>query len=86
MTKYKTDVEIQMRTYFNQLGEKDRRHYASVEASKLGHGGRKYISDLLGLSESIIRKGIEELNDPTLLEQIPEGKNRRRGGGRKKKK
>lgn len=86
MTKYETDVEQQMKSYFSQLGEKDRRHYAAVEASKLSYGGRRYISDLLGLSESVIRKGIRELNDITLRDQIPEGKHRRSGGGRKKKK
>ena len=85
LIKYTPEVEQRMRLHYEQLGEKDRRHYASIEADKLGYGGRRYISQLLGLHQRSIRKGIEELKSPALLAQIPQGKHRRAGGGRKKR-
>ena len=86
MTKYKQKIETQMILYFSQLSEKDQRHYAAIEAIKLGYGGKKYISDLFNISESRIRRGEKELNNPVLYSEIPTGKQRRSGGGRKKKK
>ena len=50
-----------MQRLFGSLNEKDRRHYAAVEAMRLGHGGIKYISDLLGIDSKTISQGIEEL-------------------------
>lgn len=85
MTKYNQETESIMRLYFSQLNEKDRRHYAANEATKLGYGGQKYIIELLGVSDHIIRRGIHELSNPDLLSKIPEGKIRQKGGGRKKK-
>lgn len=76
-TSYPADVEQQMRTLYDSLNEKDRRRYAAVEASKLGHGGQVYISGLLGCDVKTIRRGLEELDDPTLL---PDGRIRKKGG------
>ena len=53
--------------------------------TQLGFGGKTYIRKLFGISDYLIRKGIAELNDSSLLNEIPEGKLRRPGGGRKKK-
>jgi hypothetical protein len=86
MTKYNQETEQKMCLHFRQLTEKSRRHYAAIEATKLGYGGIKYISDLFKISEYRIRSGIKELNNPELLSSIPTGKQRRAGGGRKKKK
>lgn len=86
MTKYNQETEQKMCLHFGQLSEKNKRHYAAIEAKKLGYGGIKYISDLFKISEYRIRSGIKELNNPELLSSIPEGKQRRAGGGRKKKK
>jgi len=36
-----------MQRFYTTLSEKDRRHYAAVEASKLGHGGVSYIARVL---------------------------------------
>jgi hypothetical protein len=85
MTSYNQEIEEKMVLHYSQLREKEKRHYAAIEAIKLGYGGQKYISDLFELSPYRIRIGIQELNDPTLLSDIPEGKQRREGGGRKKK-
>ncbi|MEM6699627.1 MAG: hypothetical protein AAF599_14595 [Bacteroidota bacterium] len=84
MTKYEAEIEEKMMRHFSSLNEKDSRHYAAVEALKLGYGGRRYISQLFGISEFRIRSGIKELENPSLLAEIPEGKQRRLGGGRHK--
>jgi hypothetical protein len=86
MTRYNQEIEVQMQLHYNQLREKEKRHYAAIESIKLGYGGQKYISDLFNLSAFRIRTGIQELSNPSLLEDIPQGKQRREGGGRKKKK
>lgn len=85
MKNYDEFTETLMLRHFSSLQEKEKRHYAAVEAQKLGHGGRKYISDLFGISEYRIRIGIRELENPALLADIPQGKQRRVGGGRKKR-
>lgn len=85
MNNYDRLTESLMLRHFSSLQEKEKRHYAAIEAQKLGHGGRKYISDLFGISEYRIRTGIRELENPALLVDIPYGKQRRVGGGRKKR-
>ena len=39
VTDYGKETEGRMREFFESLNEKDRRRYAGLEASKLGHGG-----------------------------------------------
>jgi len=85
VTKYNQEIEVAMQLHYSQLNQKDKRHYAAVEAMKLGYGGQKYISDLLGISPYCIRVGIIEISHPEILAEIPVGKQRRPGGGRKKK-
>lgn len=86
MTGYSLEIEEKMRLHFAGLGEKDQRHYAALEAEKLGHGGQRYVSKLFSINVERIYRGSKELKDPTFLTQIPSGKQRRAGGGRKKKK
>ena len=83
--KYDKEVELAMKIHFESLSEKDQRHYAAVEAMKLGWGGQSYIAELFGITRNKVLAGIAELRDASLLSQIPAGKQRRRGGGRKKK-
>lgn len=85
MTKYNQEIESAMQLHYSQLNQKDKRHYAAVETMKLGYGGQSYISGLLGLSRYSIRVGIIEISSPDVLAEIPLGKQRRPGGGRKKK-
>lgn len=85
MKNYDKFTETLMLRHFSSLQEKEKRHYAAIEAQKLGPGGRKYISTLFGISEYCIRTGIRELENPALLADIPQGKQRRVGGGRKKR-
>lgn len=81
---YNTDTERLMCTHYSRLSEKDKRHYAAIEAQKLGHGGKRYIGRLLGMSSRTLYKGISELLDENKYAEIPLGKQRRPGGGRKK--
>ena len=50
-----------MQRLFRNLNERDRRHYAAVEAMRLGHGGIGYISQLFVIDPKTIKQGIEEL-------------------------
>jgi len=85
MTRYSQEIEQKMKLFFAGLSEKDQRHYAAQEAIKLGWGGKSYISALFEISHHRIRRGEKELNDASVLAEIPENKQRRKGGGRKKK-
>jgi len=80
-TKYPEEIEQKMRTFFESLNEKDRRLYAGIEAIKLGHGGQKYISSVLGCHTQTVKSGIDEMINGT---EIPEDSIRKPGGGRKK--
>lgn len=85
MTRYNAEIERSMCIHYAQLSEKDQRHYAAVEALKLSYGGQKYIGELFQISQTRLKRGIKELKDPQLRAEIPEGMQRRIGGGRKKK-
>lgn len=61
---YAPDVEGQMKTLYELLSECDRRRYAGMEASKLGHGGTQYIARVLGCDAKTIRRGQAELRSP----------------------
>jgi hypothetical protein len=74
-----------MQLHYSRLGEKDRRHYAAIEAIKLGYGGVTYISRLFSLDKGSLIQGKKELLLQTEYEQVPQAKQRRPGGGRKKK-
>lgn len=65
MKEYDDQIERLMYIYYASLSEKDRRHYAAVEAAKLGHGGINYISDLFGCCRQTVATGLEELKKKT---------------------
>lgn len=81
--RYEPHVEQRMRGFWQTLSEKDRRRFAALEATRLGHGGIEYIAEVLGCSTRTIERGAEE------LDQLPKdpaaGRVRRPGGGRKKR-
>ena len=79
--KYPEEIEQKMRAFFESLDEKDRRQYAGVEVIKLGHGGQKYMSSVLGCDPHTIMVGTNEINNDT---ETPEDRIRKPGGGRKK--
>ena len=80
--RYAPHIEDRMRALERTLSEKDSRHFAALEAVRLGHGGIEYVAEVLGCSTRTIERGIEE------LDQLPDdpaaGRVRRPGGGRKK--
>jgi hypothetical protein len=85
VTNYPEETEKLMQLFYSRLSEKDRRHYAAMEAMQLGRGGTNYISGLLGLDKASLIQGKRELRIPAEFEQMPPGRQRRPGGGRKKK-
>ena len=62
------------------LDERGRRRWAAVEASSLGRGGIVAVAQAAGMSDRTIRNGIRELREGL---ELPEGRQRRGGGGRK---
>lgn len=79
------ETKMLMQLHFSRLSEKDRRQYAALESLRLGRGGTTYISALLGIDRGTIIQGKKELRELAAYQQIPPGKQRRPGGGRKKK-
>lgn len=76
MYPYPPPVEEAMRTFFDSLREKDRRRYAAVEATKLGHGGLTYLAQLLGIDPKTIQQGLKELQN---LPAVPPERCRKKG-------
>jgi hypothetical protein len=65
MKEYPEEIERLMYTHYFYLSEKDKRHYAAIEAAKLGHGGISYIAELFGCDRQTIATGLEELKKKT---------------------
>jgi len=61
--KYPEEIEKQMKSFFDSLNERDRRRYATIEAIKLGHGGQKYISIVLGCHFQTVMAEINEITN-----------------------
>lgn len=57
---YSPTTERWMKMLYNSLNEKDRRHYAAIEAIKLDYGGITYVAELLNCARSTIHDAIEE--------------------------
>ncbi len=78
---YTRKTQQQMCDFYDRLCEKEKRCYAAIESAKLGHGGLRLISELLGCSQITIRKGLKERENPPLLPDL--SRIRHEGGGRK---
>src|SRR6476659_1460335 len=79
---YRPDIEQLLRQYYQSLSEKDRRRLAALEAIKLGHGGIRYIAQVLACDPQTAKDGMRELQQ---LPDDPAGRRvRKPGGGRKK--
>ena len=78
-----SSVEKNVRDFYETLSEKDRRRFAAVQARQLGHGGVKYIAEVVGCSRRTIERGLAELDK--LPHDPAAGHVRRPGAGRKKK-
>jgi transposase len=66
---------------FPHLNERQQRLLVAAEARLLGHGGVRAVARAAGVSETTVRKGVLELERGG--DQLPEGRVRRPGGGRK---
>ena len=75
MVTYPSLVKKRMKSFYRSLNERDRRHYAAIEALKLGHGGVDYISQVLKCDQKTISKGIAELES----EILPTDRQRKKG-------
>ncbi len=80
MKRYPKAIERQMKNFYNSLREKDRRRYAGIEATKLGHGGISYICEILKCNYSGVSRGQKELESGV---DKREPRQRKEGGGRK---
>jgi hypothetical protein len=78
MTPYTPEIEDQMKVFYDSLSEKDRRRYAAIEATKLGHGGIEYVCSLLGCHANTIRQGKQDVDQ--LPDDDAEGRVRKKGG------
>jgi hypothetical protein len=79
---YNPEIERLLCQYSQSLSEKDRRRFAALEAIKLGHGGTRYIAQVLGCDPQTVKDGMRELKQ---LPDDPAGRRvRKPGGGRKK--
>jgi hypothetical protein len=70
----------QMNLLLSRLDEGQRRWYAAVEATRLGHGGVRLVAQITGLDEKTIRRGQDEVAGS--LADVPVKRQRRPGGGR----
>lgn len=78
MINYEQTIEIKMQRLFSTLSEKDKRRYAGIEATKLGHGGIDYISKLFEIDPKTIRRGLQELD---LADDLPSDRVRKKRWG-----
>ncbi len=62
MDAFAPEIERMMKRLSDSLRENDRRRYAALEATKLGHGGIEYIARVLQCDPKTIRQGQAELN------------------------
>lgn len=82
--------EQMLNTFYNNsvnlgLSERQNRIIAAKFAISYGHGGIVKVAKASGLSRKTIEKGVHELKGDT-SSQVPEGRSRRSGGGRKNEK
>lgn len=70
----------QMNVFLSRLDEQQRRWYAALEASRLGHGGDQYVACITGLDVQTIRRGRQELSSD--LHERPAHRVRALGAGR----
>lgn len=73
-------LRLKFESLHNDLDERGRRRWATVEARSLGRGGITAVAKATGMSDRTIRNGLQELDDP---EPLSPDRQRRIGGGRK---
>ena len=82
---YYSSLEISSKLkYYKSLPEKARRHFLALEYQSLGRGSQRYLSSVFGCSRNTITVGSNELAN-SRDQVIDYTKQRKPGGGRKKK-
>lgn len=74
------EIHHQMNLLASRLDEQQRRWYVAVEANRLGHGGIRLLSQIIGVDEKTIERGQQELKQG--LTDRPTQQVRSAGGGR----
>jgi hypothetical protein len=69
------------KAFYKSLNERQRRHFAAIEAKILGHGGIKIVCEAFSIDPVTVRTGIRELTEG---DDLAPGWIRRKGAGRKK--
>ena len=70
----------QINLFFSRLDEQQRRWFAALQATQVGQGGNRLVSNITGLSLKTIRRGRHELAQA--LANRPLNRVRLPGGGR----
>lgn len=68
--------------FYCELSEKKRRHFLAIEYKSLGRGSQRYLAEVFSCSRITITKGCREIEGTA----IDYSRQRRKGGGAKKKK
>ncbi len=74
-------VQRRVTALWPHLNERQRRLLLGAEARELGWGGVSTVAVAAGVSRSMVTKAVAELDQPA---ELPEGRSRRAGGGRKR--
>ena len=74
-------IQTRIEAVLPTLNEYQRRRYLSAEAKAIGYGGISLISRISGMSRQTLTEGVKELGCSDRV--MPEGRNRKPGGGRK---
>ena len=69
------------KNFYTSLNERQKRHFVGLEAKALGYGGIKFVSDTFKVAKATVQRGIKEIE---INDQLPTGRVRKEGGGRKK--
>lgn len=80
MHRLATKLKIKLSSIIPILNERQRRLLAGLEASSIGHGGIKILSDITGMDRKTIRRGIKD----SKIKHKDLDRVRTHGGGRKR--
>ena len=75
-------LKMRIKAVLPTLNEFQRRRYLAAEAKTIGRGGVSLISRITGVSRQMLIDGIAEI-DSDDFEELPIGRSRKPGGGRK---
>ncbi len=83
--KYESEELSEKVAFYKKLAEKQRRHFLAIEYASMGRGSQRYIAEVFGCCRKTLIKGRKEL-EAAGEEAIDYSRQRKAGGGAKKKK